>query len=129
MSIAPWTVLAAAILPVLTVGMAKFSGGGYDNNHPRDWAVSLSGFRRRAYAAHLNHYEFFPFFAAAALFAEIRLNGASFVGPLALAILAARLVYTGAYVADRPNLRSLAWFVAWMGTAGLFAAAALGKQG
>lgn len=126
MSILPWAVFAAASLPVLTVGLAKFSGGGYDNRLPRDWAGSLHGFRQRAYAAHLNHYEFFPFFAAAALFAEIRLKDAGFVGVLALAILVFRLVYTGAYLADRSNLRSLAWFAAWIGTALLFSIAAIG---
>jgi uncharacterized MAPEG superfamily protein len=48
MTIANTCVLAAAVLPVLTMGLAKFtsikkpSAGGYDNNDPRGWAASTA---------------------------------------------------------------------------------------
>lgn len=119
MSIALWSVLFAALLPYLTVGIAKFSGGGYDNSHPRDWATRLAGRRARAHAAHQNHFEFFPFFAIAVLIAEWKAGSGS-ADRLALAIIACRLAYTAAYLGDRPNLRSLMWFLALAGTAALF---------
>ena len=67
MPLAYWCVLVAASLPIAIVSFAK-SGGG-DNHHPRDDVGRLSGARRRAYAAHLNAYENFPFFAAAVIIA------------------------------------------------------------
>jgi uncharacterized MAPEG superfamily protein len=119
MSIALWCVLFAGLLPYFTVGIAKFSGGGYDNTHPRDWAKGLSGRRARAHAAHQNHFEFFPLFAAAVLIAEWKAGDGS-ADRLALAIMACRLAYTAAYLGDRPNIRSLMWFLALAGTIGLF---------
>ena len=50
MTIALWMILIAALLPYLTVGIAKFSGGDYDNATPRVWSATLSGWRARAYA-------------------------------------------------------------------------------
>jgi uncharacterized MAPEG superfamily protein len=126
MSTALWCVLFAGLLPYFTVVAAKRSGGGYDNASPREWAKSLDGFRQRAYAAHQNHFEFFPFFAAAVIIADWKAGGAT-VDRLALAILACRLAYTAAYVMDRPTLRSLAWGVALIGIIGLFVLAAVGK--
>ena len=54
MTIAKWCILAACLLPVLTVGMAKASllkprrEGGFDNHHPRDWESKLTGWQARA---------------------------------------------------------------------------------
>lgn len=127
MSIALWCVLFAALLPYFTVVAAKRSGGRYDNAAPREWARSLTGPRQRAYAAHQNHFEFFPFFAVAVLLAEWKTGGTAGIDRLALAIIASRLLYTGAYVADRPTLRSIAWALALFGTIGLFGLAAAGK--
>ena len=66
MPLAYWCVLVAAILPLVIVAFAK-AGGDRDNHHPRDSAERLPPARRRAYAAHLNAYENFPFFAAAVI--------------------------------------------------------------
>jgi uncharacterized MAPEG superfamily protein len=123
MSIALATVLIAGILPVLTVGIAKASApkasGGYNNRSPRDWAETLNGYQRRAYAAHQNHFEFFPLFAIAVLVA--RAEGPSrLVDGIAVLCILARLVYTAAYLGDKPRLRSLAWTVGWFGAVTIF---------
>lgn len=127
MSIALWCVLFAAILPVLTVGFAKRSGMGYDNNDPRGWALKLEGTRKRAHAAHHNSYEFFPFFAVAVIIAEWKGGGGTLANSLALIAIAARLAYTGFYMADKATLRSLAWIVAWFCTVALFVSGAGGR--
>jgi len=72
MTIAKWTILAAFMLPVLTVGMAKAAtirqgrrNGGYDNNNPREWAGKLTGWHQRANAAQINGFEGLPLVAPA----------------------------------------------------------------
>lgn len=127
MSIALWTVLFAGILPPLTVIIAKRAGAGYDNHDPRGWAQGLEGFRKRAHAAHQNSYEFFPLFAVAVLIAEWKLGANPAVDRLTLGIIGARLLYTATYLSDNPNLRSIAWFIAWLGTVALFVMGGMGK--
>jgi uncharacterized MAPEG superfamily protein len=126
MTLALWTVLIAGILPVLTVGIAKASARNYDNHHPRQWAQSLTGFQARAYAAHQNHYEFFPLFAVGIIIAEWKAGSSVALDWLALAVLSARLGYTWAYLKDWALARSLAWSLGWFGTVALFAIAARG---
>ncbi len=127
MSTALWTILFAGILPYITVVIAKRSGSGYNNRRPREWAARLDGFRHRAYAAHQNHFEFFPFFAVAVLIADMETGASRSVLWLALGIIGVRIAYTLAYLYDRHMLRSLAWGLALLGVAGLFVLAALGK--
>ncbi|MCU0817837.1 MAG: MAPEG family protein [Beijerinckiaceae bacterium] len=122
-----WMLLVAGLLPYATVGFAKFSARGYDNNHPRQWAAGLQGFQARAYAAHQNHFEFFPFFAAAVIIAEMRSGGNATVNLLAIAAIAARIAYTACYLTDRATLRSLCWIVGILCIIGLFGTAAAGK--
>lgn len=104
-------VLLAALLPYLTVALAKGGRSGYDNRRPRAWSSRLDGWRARAEAAHRNHFEAFAPFAAAVLLAE-RGPDPAWVGPLAAAFVALRVGYTAAYLADRPTLRSVLWFAA-----------------
>ena len=84
MSLALWSVLLAGLLPYITVLFAKLPGGDYDNAAPREWAKNLTGIRQRAYAAHQNHFEFFPFFASAVIIAEMRTGGSMALNALAL---------------------------------------------
>lgn len=121
MSVAVLCMLALGVLPVLTVAIAKW-GVRLDNHRPRDWAGTLDGYRRRAYAAHQNGYEAFPFFAAAVLAAEIQQAPRGLLDTLALIVLAARLAYVGAYLADRAALRSVVWAIGWFGTIAIFLA-------
>ena len=64
--------LVAALLPHLTVALAKVGRSSYDNARPRDWSERLQGWRRRADGAHRNHFEAFAPFAAAVLLAGQR---------------------------------------------------------
>lgn len=123
MTIALWCVLVAGILPVLSAGIAKW-GSDLDNHQPRDWAASLEGYRRRAYAAHYNSYEAFPFFAAAVFAARLGEAPQPTVDLLALAFITARIIYTGAYVADAATLRSVVWIIGWACSIAIFTAPA-----
>ena len=121
MTIALWCALLAGILPVVTTGIAKW-GTPLDNNHPRDWAGNLTGYRRRAYAAHQNAYEAFPFFAAAVIVAELADAPQGIVNILALVFIAARIGYTVAYMADISTPRSVLWAIGWFSTIAIFSA-------
>ena len=125
MSIALWCVLLAGIMPVITTGIAKW-GAPFDNNHPRDWANSLVGYRRRAYSAHQNAYEAFPFFAAAVLAAGATGTAQGLVNLLALVFIAARVGYTAAYLADLATARSVLWAIGWFVTIAIFTSAVWG---
>lgn len=113
MPIALWCVLLAGIMPVVMAGVAKW-GPGLDNRNPRDWANTLVGHRRRAYAAHQNSYEAFPFFAAAVLAAMLMKAPQGTIDTLAVLFVAARIGYAAAYVADTATLRSVLWIVGWL---------------
>jgi uncharacterized MAPEG superfamily protein len=120
MSLALWMVVVAGIMPVLTVGIAKGMGQRYNNREPRLWAQNLDGLPRRAHAAHQNHFEFFPLFGIATLLAEWKTGGGGTLNALAGLIILARIVYTGAYLADKDMLRSIAWMAGWFGTLAIF---------
>ena len=111
MQIAIICLLIAGLLPYVTVAVAK-SQPGYDNHAPRDWVLRLTGFRRRAYAAHQNHFEQFPFFATAVIVAHLRLVDDRLLAGSAMAYGALRIAYTIADVADWATVRSLVWTVA-----------------
>jgi uncharacterized MAPEG superfamily protein len=121
MAIAWWCVLAAAIMPVLLAGLAK-AGGGYDNNKPRDFAAGLTGVRQRAYGAHQNGMEAFPFFAAGVAAATINEVPVGVIDSLALAFMATRISYAAAYLGNRATLRSAFWTVGFICSAALLTA-------
>lgn len=127
MALSLWMLLVAGLMPYATVGFAKFSARGYDNNHPRQWAAKLEGRQARAYAAHQNHFEFFPFFAVAVMLAEWRTGGSMTINLLAVAAIGARIAYTACYLSDRATLRSLCWFLGMLCIFALFGTAAAGK--
>ncbi|HYR24275.1 MAG TPA: MAPEG family protein [Aquabacterium sp.] len=116
MSIANWCVLAASVLPVLTVGLAKGKAGmksprkgGYDNHNPRQWEAQLSGWQQRAVAAQANGFEALPLFIAVVLMAQQAHADQARIDQLALAFVGIRLVYTAMYLLDKALLRSLVW--------------------
>ena len=116
MTIAKWTVLAAFMLPVLTVGLAKAStvkqgrkNGGYDNNNPREWAGRLSGWHQRAHAAQINGFEGLPLFAAAIIFAQMAQADQARIDMLALAYIGIRVLYVAMYLANLGTVRTLVW--------------------
>ena len=107
MPIAYWCVLIAALLPLPLVAYAKSSLR--DNNAPRDSAENLTGAQRRAYAAHQNAYENFPFFAVAVIAALSFGASATTVGLLAMLYIAFRLAHAALYIADIAAARSIAY--------------------
>jgi len=112
MTIAYWCVLIAAFLPILSTGVAKFSGPGFNNSRPRDFQAGLSGFRQRAHWAHLNAFEAFPPFAAATIIAHQLGLTQSTLDYLAIGFIVARVAYFICYVTNQATLRSLAWGIA-----------------
>ena len=118
MTFAYWMLLLAALLPYLTVGLAK--SGGVDNRAPRVGLEGLSGWRRRADWAHRNHFEAFPAFAAAVLVAELAHAPQARIDLLAGIFVALRLVYTGLYIADQATLRSIVWALGFVAVIWLF---------
>ena len=86
MSIANTCVLIAAVMPVLTMGLAK-----------------------GATAAHSNGFEALPLFAFAVLAAQFAGIDQVRTDQLAMAFIGARLVYTGLYFANIAALRSVVW--------------------
>jgi len=125
MEISYWCIMIAGLLPILTVSVAKYGRRDFDNNEPRAWLDKQTGLRRRADYAHRNHFEAFPFFAAAVLVAQQTGAAQEWIDGLALAFVAARVVYTALYLNDLPSLRSLSWTVGYACVLGLFAVSAL----
>ena len=123
MTLAYWCVLIAGVMPLLTIAVAKLQRG-YDNNNPRAWLDQQQGMRRRADYAHRNHFEAFPFFAAAVIVAQQLSAPQTSIDTMAAAFIVARVVYTLSYLADRPNLRSAAFLIGYGLVLGLFFLAA-----
>lgn len=111
MPLAYWCVLIAALLPYVLAKYAK-AGSGDDNHHPREVLAALAPHKRRAYAAHQNALETFPFFAVAVIVALTM--GAPFyvVNLLAALYIALRIAHALLYIFDRPAARSLAFAAA-----------------
>jgi uncharacterized MAPEG superfamily protein len=113
MNVAYACVLIAALLPYAFTGIAKASGS-FDNRAPREYLSRLSGYRQRAHWVQLNAFETFPVFAAGVLVAHQAGAPQGRIDALALAFVAARVVYGVCYLADLATLRSLVW-IASMG--------------
>ena len=124
MDLAYWCILIAGIMPVLTIVVAKWGRRDYDNAAPRAWLEAQQGYRRRADYAHRNHFEAFPFFAAAVLVAEQMQGNPLYIDGLAAGFVVARIVYTVLYLTDKATLRSLAWFAGYACVLALFGVAA-----
>ena len=106
MPVAYWCVLVAALLPIVWVSYAKL-GVESDNRYPREDYDNLPPAKRRAYAAHQNAYENFPFFAAAVIIAMTLGAAPATVNMLAMAYVAIRIVHGLLYINNVPSLRSL----------------------
>jgi uncharacterized MAPEG superfamily protein len=118
-SLAFWCVFAGGLLPVLVVFIAK-ADDRLDIHNPRDVHAVQTGIRKRAYGAHLNGYEAFPFFAAGVLTATIRGVSQGSVDLLALGWLVLRMAYTGAYLLDVARLRAALWALSVLMAAAIF---------
>jgi len=109
MTLAFWCVLVAAVLPYVPFG---FASGGLNPRAPRAGANALEGLAARAYGAHLNGFEAFPFFAAAVIISHIVEGPSALVGWLAVAFVAVRIGHMAFYLSDRQPLRSACFFIA-----------------
>jgi uncharacterized MAPEG superfamily protein len=126
MTVAYWCVLVAGLLPYLTVAVAKLRPG-YDNRDPRAWLEQQAGWRKLANNAQLNGFEAFPLFAAAVIIAHLSLAPQPTVDALAAGFIVARVLYTWAYVSNRPTLRSAIWTAGIACPIALFFVAAAGR--
>lgn len=119
MPFAYWCVLIVALLPIVWAKYAKTGFVG-DNRHPRDMVESLPPERRRAYAAHQNAFESFPFFAAAVIIAITQGASVNIVNVLTAAYVVLRVVHGYFYVSDQPALRSLVFAAAFAANIAIF---------
>lgn len=125
MVLAYWCVLVAALLPLVWAGYAK-SGGEVGNRHPRGKLDRLPPAKARAYAAHLNAYENFPFFAVAVVVALTQGAPVGTVNLLAALHVALRVVHGLLYIADRATPRSLVYGLALFVNIAIFVLPAFG---
>ena len=111
MTTAFWCVLLAALLPYPRVLAAK-ANLRYNNHAPRAYLDKLSGWRQRAYWAHLNTLESVPLFAAAVIIAHLAGNAELVtINVLAVLFITSRLLYIICYLADWAMMRSIVWFM------------------
>ena len=118
-TIAYWTVLVMAVLPIVCAGIAKYGmfsksqrDGGYDNNNPRAWLAIQTDWRARVNAAQANTFEALPFFFAAVIIAHQLQARQTVVDILAFAFVVLRMAYVLMYVADMAKTRSAIWAAA-----------------
>ncbi|RPJ44673.1 MAG: hypothetical protein EHM16_14930 [Betaproteobacteria bacterium] len=123
MTTAYWMILVAGLLPYWPTVVSKWRRD-YDNATPRAGIDRLPPANQRAYWAQLNAFEAFPLFAAAVIIAHLAQAAQVRVDALAVAFVGCRIVYTLAYIYDRPTLRSLVWSGALLCVIGLFVVAA-----
>jgi len=109
MTFALWMLLVAILLPIISTGISKYGAPGLDNNRPRDWQETLSGWRKRADWAHRNHFEAMPGFIAAVLVATYTHAPQGQIDRLAGLWAIFRIGYTACYITDRATLRSVMW--------------------
>ena len=118
-TIAYWCVLAAAILPIVCAGIAKYGmfgksvkQGGYDNHNPRAWLARQTDWRARANAAQANTFEALPFFFVAVVIAHQLQARQAVLDILAFMFIVLRLGYIMMYVADMAKTRTALWLAA-----------------
>lgn len=119
LTVAYWSVVAAALLPIGCAWLAKWGSfgkprreGGYDNHAPRAWLARQSDWRARANAAQANSFEALPFFIGAVIIAHQLDASQMRLDVLAFLFVVLRVLYVLMYVADMATARSLVWTVA-----------------
>ena len=124
MTLSYWCILIAGLMPVFTIAVAKYGRRDFDNAEPRAWLDKQTGVRRRADYAHRNHFEAFPFFAAAVLVAQQVAAPQGQIDIAALVFIVARILYTVLYLTDKPSPRSAVWLIGYLSVVALFVIAA-----
>lgn len=117
MTIPFFCLLIMLLLVVLTkvplaIAQARVDKNGYDNRDPRAQQATLTGWGKRALAAHQNTFEAIAIFTPAVLISHFAgPANASMAANLAIAHTIARVLYPFAYIADAHLVRSLIWGV------------------
>ncbi len=121
MTIAEVCLFMAVIVYLLTIAPFKPLGWReFDNARPRDPAFWAAPMRQRAFGAHQNGIETFPFFAVAVLLAEFRHVPQNTVDALAIAFVVARVGFVVAYLANYAWTRTAIWNVGFAINVALF---------
>jgi uncharacterized MAPEG superfamily protein len=121
MTAAEYCVFGTLMLYLLTIAPIKWIGfRRFDNAKPRDPAFYQDPIAARAYGAHQNGIEAFPFFAVAVLLAEFRLGPQRLIDELAVLFLIVRIAYVLTYLGNRPTLRSILWAIGFAINIGIF---------
>lgn len=127
LTVAYWSVLVAALLPIACAALAKWGmlgkprrEGGYDNHNPRAWLARQGDWRARANAAQANSFEALPLFMGAVIVAHQVGANQMRLDLLAFLFVVLRLVYVMLYVADLATARSLVWVLALVVNVALF---------
>lgn len=102
MTIAIWCILIAATLPYVAFSFVK----GLDPIQPRYHVGDLAGQSIRAYGAHLNGLETFPWFASAVIVAHMIAGPSRIADVLAVVYVLIRIGHMAAYMAGRQPLRT-----------------------
>lgn len=123
MTIALWCLFAAGLLHLFSkaplIKAQNSMPGGYDNHFPREQQAQLSGWGKRALAAHENQIESFPIFAAGVLVAMVAGVTSAAVDYLAIVFILARVLFITLYIKDVPTLRSSVWGVGFLSSLAL----------
>jgi uncharacterized MAPEG superfamily protein len=122
MNVAIASLLVAGLMPIVCAGIAKAGQKNYDNHNPREWLAKQTGYRARANAAQGNCFEAFPFYAIGILVAMHAQVPQERIDIYAGVFIAARVAYIACYVIDQDKIRSLAWFIGFLCTLGLYSA-------
>lgn len=111
MNTAYWCVVVVMALPYIWAVAATLPGLTLAGNlQPRITAQSFTGWRQRAYWAHLNALETVAPFAATVIMAQLLGVPPEKINPLAIAFVGFRFAHAFAYMANLGVLRSLFWF-------------------
>ena len=116
MTIAIWCIFIAATLPYVAFSFVK----GLDPIQPRYHVGDMAGQSIRAYGAHLNGLETFPWFAAAVIVAHMVGGPSRIADVLAVVYVLLRVGHMAAYVAGRQPLRTAAFGIAQLVALAIF---------
>ena len=94
--------------PYMFVAFGRLTNN-FDMSAPRAMFDRLPDYAKRATWAHQNSFEVFILFAAASLMVYATANSSEYTSLLVAGFLVSRFLYSVAYIADIPILRSLMW--------------------
>lgn len=105
--------LLLLVLTKAPVAIAMAQLGRYNNASPREQQAELSGWGKRALAAHQNAIEAIPIFGLALLTAAHLQLPSDKLHMYAGGFVVARLLYQLCYLADWATLRSVVWIAGY----------------